>query len=202
MGLGESVVDIGTEGVQRGTALLVEFLAGHLSTTEAAADEDLDTLGAHAHGAGNCHLDGAAVRYTAFHLTGDVVGYDVGVELGPLDLEDVDLHVLVGNLAELLLQFVDLLAALADDGAGTGCVDGHCDELESPLDDDLGEVDLGDTGIEILTYLGVFEQLGCIVIPAVPIGVPAADDSYSVAARMIPILLLIGLIFCPIYFSS
>ena len=82
----------------------------------------------------------------------------------------------------MLLQFVNLLAAFADDGAGTGCVDGHCDELEGPLDDDLGEVDLGDTGIEVLTYLGVFEQLGCIVIPAVPIGVPAADDSYSVVA--------------------
>ena len=141
---------------------------------ETAADEHLDTLGAHTHGAGNCHLDGTAVRYTSFHLTGNVVGHDIGIELRSLHLKDVDLHFLVGNLAELLLQLVHLLAALADDGTGTGCVDGHCDELESPFDYYLGKVDFGDTGVQVLTYLGVFEQLGCIVIPAVPIGVPAA----------------------------
>ena len=107
------------------SAILVEFLAGHLSSTEAAADKDLDTLGSHTHGAGHCHLDGTAVRYTALDLTGDVVGHDVGVEFRSLYLEDIDLYLFVGNLAELFLQLVNLLAALADDGAGTGCMDGR-----------------------------------------------------------------------------
>ena len=193
MSLGKSVVDIGTECVQRSTAFLVKLLTGHFSTAETAADEHLDTLGAHTHAAGHSHLDGTAVRYTSFHLTGYVVGHDIGVKLGSLDLEDVDLHILVGNLAELLLQLVDFLASLSDDGTGTGSMDSHGYELECPFDYYLGKVDFRDTGVQVLTYLGVFEQLGCIVIPAVPIGVPAAD---------VPILLLIGFIFCPIYFSS
>ena len=153
--LGQAVVHVGAEGVQRYATLLDGLGTGHLGAAHTTCDLHLDTLGTHAHGRGYGHLHGAAERYAALQLAGDVLTDDDGVYFGTLHLEDVDLNLLAGELLQLLLQFVDLLAALADDDTRTGGSDGNGNEFERTLDDNLRNTCLGKTDIQVLTNLSV-----------------------------------------------
>ena len=117
--LNESIVNVGTEGVEGSAAFLEHFRASHFSAVETTGDLDLDTFGTGTHGGCNSHLYSATIGDFTLDLTGDVGGYDLSVEFGTLYLVDVDLHILVGNLLELFLQFVHFLTALTDDKTGT-----------------------------------------------------------------------------------
>ena len=65
----------------------------------------------------NCHAAG--------ELLGHALGDQLRVDLGVLDLEDVELHLLAGELLELAADAVGLGAAAADDDARTRGVDVH-----------------------------------------------------------------------------
>ena len=169
--------------MQRSTTFLEHFAAGHFSTTDTAGDLNLDALCTNAHGVGDGHLDGAAIADAAFDLAGDGVRNDVGVNLGALDLENVDLDVLVGDLLKLFLEFVDLLAALSDDEARTSSIDGDGDELQRTLDDDLAEAGLCKTVAEILANLIVLCDFLCVVTTT-SVRVPTTGDTDSVADRI------------------
>ena len=145
--------------MQRNTTFLDGFAAGHFGAAYTAGNLDLDTLGTHAHGRCYGRLHGAAERYAALQLAGDVLADDHGIHLGALHLEDVDLDLLAGELLQLFLQFVDLLAALADDDTRTSGGNGHRDQLQRTLDDDLRDACLGQTDIQVFADLGVLDQL-------------------------------------------
>ena len=68
---------------------------------------------------------------------GDVVRHQLRIELGALDLLDVDADFLAGQLRELVTQLVDFRALLPDDDAGTARVDRHDDLARLPLDRDV-----------------------------------------------------------------
>src|SRR5436190_755466 len=65
----------------------------------------------------------AAERDALLELHRDRFGNQLGVELGLLDLLDVDEDLAVGPLLQLLLQLVDLRALPADDDARPAGVD-------------------------------------------------------------------------------
>ena len=182
MSLCQCVVDVGTDGVKRGTTLLEHLAAGHFGAADATADLNLDAFCAHTHRGCDGHLDGTAIRNAALELTCDVVGDDVGVNFRALHLEDVDLDVFTADLLQFLFDLVDLLAALADDDTGTGRVDGHRDDLEGALNHDLRQRSLCQTCVEVFADLGVFQNPGGVV--TVPVGVPTADNTYTIADRI------------------
>ena len=136
--LNQCVVDVGTQGVERCTAFLEHFGAGHFGAVQTARNLNLDTLGTRAHCCSHGHLHGTAVSHLAFDLAGDVACHNLGVEFGTLHLEDVDLNILVGDFLEFFLELVNLSATLADDHAGTRCAHGDGDEFECTLDNDAG----------------------------------------------------------------
>src|SRR6202046_4979529 len=124
-GLAEAVVDVGTQRVQRDAALAVLLLAGHLRAAEAARALDLDALRPGLlHGLDGA-LHGAAEGDPPNELVTDALGDQRGVELGLLDLLNVELNPVLQTreLLEVLLQAVGLGAAAADDDAGGGGVD-------------------------------------------------------------------------------
>ena len=90
----EAVVDVGAHRVQRHAAVGVGLGARHLGAAEAAGDLDLDALGAGAHRAGQRALHRAAEGDAVLQLLGDRLRDELRVELGALDLEDVDLDLL------------------------------------------------------------------------------------------------------------
>lgn len=134
-----------------------------------------------AHGRCDCHLHGTAVSDLAFNLTGDGVGHDLSIKLGALYLEDVDLYILVGDLLEFFLEFVDFGTSLADDQARTRGAYGDGGQLESALDYDARYARLGKTHIEIFPQFVVLEQVVTVFLAEVPVGIPAADDAQTVA---------------------
>src|SRR4029450_422638 len=60
--------------------------------------------------------------------------HGLAVDLGVLDLEDVELHLLAGELLELAPDAVGLGAAAADDDAGPRGVDVDADAVTRALD--------------------------------------------------------------------
>src|SRR5262249_46343044 len=109
------VIDVGAKRVQRYAAFVIPFHARDLSAAETAAALDLDTLRAHSHRALHRALHGATERDTLRELARDVVRHELRIELGTLDLFDVDADFLAGEMRELVAQLVDFSALLADD---------------------------------------------------------------------------------------
>ena len=73
MGFRLSVVDVGAEGVKRGSTFLEVLGSGHFSATEAAGDGDLDAFCVGTHRIADGGLDGFAVGYAALNLAGNVL---------------------------------------------------------------------------------------------------------------------------------
>jgi hypothetical protein len=70
----------------------------------------------------------------AGELLGDALRDELGVGLGVLHLEDVELDLLAGQLLEVGADALGLGAAAADHDAGTGRVDVHADPVTGALD--------------------------------------------------------------------
>ena len=86
----ETVVDLGTQGVQRHATLAVPLAAAHLGTAETTGALDADALGAGLAGGLHSLAHGATESDAALELLGNGLGDEVGVELGALDLDDLD----------------------------------------------------------------------------------------------------------------
>src|SRR5205814_5181593 len=143
LGGGAAVVDVGAEGVQRDAALAVVFAARHLGTAQAASGVEADALRSRAHGAEDGLLHRALVADAALDLARDVLGDELRVELGLLDLLDGDAHTVAEALLEVLTELVDAGAAFADDDSRLGGVDG---DGELRVGAALG-LDLRDAGV-------------------------------------------------------
>jgi hypothetical protein len=91
----EAVVDVCTECVEWDASIRVALGPRHLSPAQAAGDLNLYALGARAHRAGERSLHRAAEGDAVLELLGDRLCDQASVELGALDLKDVDLHLLV-----------------------------------------------------------------------------------------------------------
>ena len=128
--------------VQRQAPLLVPLGARDLRAAEAAGDHDLHALGAEAERGLHRLLHRAAERDAALELPGDRLGDELRVELGALDLLDVDVDLASGHLGEVVAQLVDLGALAADDDARPRGVDRDPQLVGGALD-----VDLGDAGV-------------------------------------------------------
>src|SRR5450759_1570113 len=123
-GFGAAVVDVGSQRVEGHPPFSVPLLAGHLGAAQAAAALHANALGAGLHRG----LDGAfhrpAERDSTGELVGDALGDQGRVELGLLDLLDVELDLgVAGDLVEALAQAVRFGAAAADDDSWTRGVD-------------------------------------------------------------------------------
>src|SRR5206468_3995152 len=156
--LGEAVVDVRADRVQRDTTLRVALGAAHLGTAEAAAAPDLDAVGARANRGGKRPLHRAPEADTVLELFRDRLGDELRVELGPLDLVDVDLDVLVRHAVDLAAQRVDLDPGLADHDARPRRVDVDRDPLLVLADQDVRQAGVGELLVDVLADTDVLEQ--------------------------------------------
>src|SRR5690606_17657446 len=118
--LGEAVVHVRAQGVQRHAALAVPLRARDLGAVQAAGHVDLDAQRAQAHRVADGALHRAAEHDAALELLRDRLGHQLRVELGLADLGDVDVRRDAHHVADFLAQLLDVLAALADHHARTG----------------------------------------------------------------------------------
>jgi hypothetical protein len=103
--------------VQRNATLTVELGTAHLRAAEATENLDPHALGAGALGspADPCASRGGTPREQK--LLGDALRDELSLGLGVLDLEDVELDLLAGELLEVGADALGLGATAADDDA-------------------------------------------------------------------------------------
>ena len=83
-------------------------------------------------------------------LLGDRLRDELRVELGPLDLVDVDVDVLLRHRMQLAPQRVDLGAGLADHDARARGVDVDRDPLLVLADEDVGQARVRELVVDVL----------------------------------------------------
>src|SRR5581483_9081722 len=183
--LGQPVVDVGADRVQRHAPLRVGLGPAHLAAAEPAAADHLDAVGAGAHRRGDRALHRAPEADAVLELLRDRLGDELRVELGPLDLVDVDVHVLVGHRVHVTAQRVDLDAGLADDDPRPRRVDVDRDPLLVLPDQDVRDPRVAELPLDVLADLDVLDQRGGeFLLVRVPVGLPVVDDADAEPARM------------------
>ena len=129
-----------------------------------------------------------AHRATELHPGGELLGHALGdqlsVDLGVLDLEDVQLDLLAGQLLQLAADALRLGAVAADDDARTGGVDVDPDPVPGALD-----LDAGDAGaLEVLGQhpadLDVLADVGAVQLVGVPTALVVGGDAEAEAVRV------------------
>src|SRR5262245_51456078 len=120
VGRGQAVIDVGPDGVKRHPAVAVPLAARDLAGAQAARARDADTIGAEPERRGDGLLHGPPERHPLLQLEGDVLGHELGIELGVDDLLDVEVDLLAGPQLQLVLELLHLRTLAADDDARPG----------------------------------------------------------------------------------
>src|SRR5688572_3460248 len=185
LGFGKAVIDILTQGVQRDAALALPFAAGDVGAAKAARALDLDAVDAERHRDLDGLLDRAAEGDAALELERDVLGHELGLDLGLLHFLDVEEDFLAGELAEGDLHVLHFLALLADDNAGAGGEDLDADAVAGALDEDARHRGL----LELFHQCGaddlvLMEELGEILLAREPARLPVATNGEAETCRV------------------
>src|SRR5579864_4161489 len=187
-GLGEPVVDVGAERVQRDASLAIPLRARDLRAVQAAGDAYLHTERAAAHGAHDRALHRTAEHHALLDLLRDAIGHQLSIELGLADLGDVQPHVIhrhAEQLRRLQAQLLDVLALLADHDARAGSLNGDVDLLGGALEVNAAHRGFREFGAEEVAHPEVRVHVLRKLLPArKPLGGPVASDTEAYAQRI------------------
>src|SRR5215813_185018 len=122
--LGEAVVDVGADGVQRHSPVAIPLAARDLRAPQPPGAGDPDAVGAEPQRRGDGLLHGAPEGHALLELEGHVLRHQLRVELGMDDLFDVEVDLLGRAHLDLVLELLHLGALPADDDAGARGEDG------------------------------------------------------------------------------
>src|SRR5439155_8917886 len=146
---------------------------------------DADTLGAGADSRRQRALHRAPEADPVLQLLGDRLRDELGVELRPLDLIDVDVDVLLGDRVQLFAKRVDLDARLSDHDARPCGVDVDGDPLLVLADEDVGQARMRKLVRDVVPDLDVLDQVAReLLLARVPVGLPVVDDADAHPAGM------------------
>src|SRR5206468_8595369 len=175
----EAVVDVGAHRVQRDAAVGVALGARHLGAAEAPGDLDLAALRARAHRAGQRTLHRAPEGDAVLQLLRDRLRDELGVKLGTLDLEDVDLDLLARHPVEVPAQGVDLAAGLADHDARARGVDVHLHLVGVLADRDVRQAGVRELAGEVAADRDALGQVVGELLLVEPVRLPVVDVAHA-----------------------
>ena len=99
-----------------------------------------------------------------------------------LDLDDVQVGALAQEGFDFLLQGFHACAALADDDAGLGGVNGDVNLGAGALDVNAGNAGHGELFLQHLAEIVILDEVvGEILLASVPFGAPVQNDTYACA---------------------
>ena len=156
--------------------LVHNLAAGYLGTTQPAGATDSHSLGSGLHGAEHRLLHRPSESHPVLDLFRHRLGYQVGIQLGLLDLQDTQLNPLADKGFQLRPHLIDPLPPSPDDDAGAGGMDGYGDLIRLAFYFHQGNTSFGISGINSLPKLEVFLQEVDIVLVGIPLGLPVAYD--------------------------
>src|SRR6185369_4502370 len=120
---------------------------------------------------------GPAEAHPAGQLLGHALRHQLGIGLGALDLKDVQLDLLAGQLLQLAPDPVRLSALAADDDARTGGVDVDADPVPGALDVLLGHTGPLETLGHELADLHVLGDVVLVELVRVPARLPVGRNA-------------------------
>src|SRR5215831_12207322 len=132
--LGEAVVDVRAQRVQRHPAFAVPLGPCDLDAVQATRAHDLDALCAKTHRVLHRALHRAAEHDPLLELLADRVGDQLRIDLGLADFLDVEPDLAAHHPAQVGAQRLDVLALLADDHTRARAVDRDPRVLRRALD--------------------------------------------------------------------
>src|SRR5262245_21508333 len=178
-------IDDPAQRVQRDAAEMDVLAPRNLRAAEAALDLDLHALGAEVHDHLGVAAHRAAVRRAAVQLLRDRLAHDLAVELGGVDLVDLDLDGPPREEAQVLDDLVDLGALLADEQAHPGGGEDDAHLLADALD--LDPRDAGEAVLllhEVADPTVLHEPRPEVLLRGVPAGAPPGGDSRAEGDRV------------------
>src|SRR6056297_2167571 len=185
LGLAHAVVDVGAQRVQRDATFAVPLGAAHLGTAQAARALHPDAEGTGALGVLHGALHGPAEGDAVDELVGHTLGDQRCVELGVLDLDDVELDLRVaGDLGDQLAQLVGLGATATDHDARTSRVDVDAQLVTGALDLDTADRSRLETGHDLLTDRPVLGEVVLVLALREPTRLPVGGHSQTEAVRI------------------
>ena len=126
-------------------------------------------------------LDGLAHRPAERHavaqLLGHALSHQLGLRLGVLDLKDIQLHLLAGELLQVGPDAVGLGAATADHDARTRGVDVYAHPVAGALDLHVGDAGALKPGGQQTTDRHVLLDVVGVLLVGVPPGLPVGGDT-------------------------
>ena len=114
------------------------FDTAHFSTTQPSPTYDLNAFGPHPHPGGNRLFHCPAERNSLLQLPGNVVGHQLGIELGSFYFLNIYVNLFAGNVLQLISKLVNFRTLPTNDNPRAGSVNRDGYALRSPLDVDLG----------------------------------------------------------------
>ena len=185
---GYSVIDIGSQCLQRNSSFLRPFCSGDFSATQSACHHDLDAQGAGAHAALNGLLHRSSESNTLFELLSDGVGNQFGFEIDTVYFEDIDPDIETGAIEktfDFAGQILDSLTTFSNDHSGTGGVDFDGYLVGFSLDVYFGDSGSGELFGQELTEPVVFlDQRSHVLLLDEPARSPRLVDAESKTGRM------------------
>ena len=159
---------------------MVLFAAGDFRAAQTAGHLGLNALGTQLHAAANTALHGAAERNPALQLRGDVLGHQLGVQVGLPHFHNIDNDGLPEHLLALQAQLLNFRAALADNHAGLCAVDVDANLRGVALNLNLRDA----CGVQLLlqrfAQVVIFHQdVAKLIVLGKPAGVPVFDNTHT-----------------------
>src|SRR5262245_6151231 len=184
--LGEAVVDVGPQCVQRHATLAVPLLAAHLGAAEATRALHANPLRAGLHRGLHRALHRAPERHSPGELVGDTLRKQGRVDLGLLDLLDVELDLRVAaDLPQTFAQALGLRAATTDDDAGSRGPHIDAQPIAGPFDLDASHRGPLQLAAQVVADLPVFDQLVAVfLLPRDPARLPIGRDAEPEPVRI------------------
>src|SRR5215469_13851159 len=173
----EAVVDVGAQRVQRHAAFAVELRPRHFRAAEPARALHPDAPRAALHGRLHGLAHGPAERHPAGQLLSHALRDKLGVRLGVLHLEDVELDLLAGELLQVAADPVGFGAAPSDDDARPRGVDVHPHPVPGPLDLDLGDARALHAALQHAPDRHVFRDVVLVQLVGVPPALEVGRDT-------------------------
>src|SRR6266496_1268478 len=182
--LGETVVDVGLERVERQPPLLIPLRARDLGAVQPTGAADLDPLRPEPKRRLDPLLHRAPEGDPPLELQRDRFRYELRVRLRPLDLDDVDVDFALHPLLQLVAELVHFGSALPDDDSGTRRLDVDFELVREALDVDFRYPGVGKARLQLLAERQILVQVVLVFLDREPARVPGPVETEAEAVRV------------------
>src|SRR5438270_8665220 len=182
--LGEAVVNVCAQSVQREATLQVPLASRYLGSVQSSGDFDLDALPAEPEslldGLAHCASEGDAL----LQLRGDLLGLQLRVQLRLVNLLYGDQDFLAGARGDVGLELVDLCAFAPDDDAGARGVDDELQPVGRALNVNVRDARAREAPLHVLLQLQVFQKEVAELLLREPVRMPVLVVAEAEAVGM------------------